>query len=202
MSIRSFVWLAAFSVVVGLAGTASAQRFQPFIDPGYFEPDFQFFAPAEVGDFGDGEPPNTGVYFDYDRTYVNVTRPDGEPSLFSGTYGDFTWGNRWEIGYMTDDHTGWQAVLWHLSGPNEYLNDFQERINRINEDDIPVNDTPDPIIQDRNPRVYNVRQSLQCGIDVLLRIQQNLAAEAVSQRVGSGTAGRLPIHEFSQFPAP
>ncbi len=160
MSIRPFVWLAAIAALLGLAGTASAQQYQPFIDPGYFEPDFQFFAPAEVGDFGDGEPPNTGVYFDYDRTYVNMTRPDGEASFFSGYDGDFTWGNRWEIGYMTDDHTGWQGVLWHLSGPNVYINDYQERINRINDDDIPVNDTPDPIIQDRNPRIYNVRQSI------------------------------------------
>jgi hypothetical protein len=160
MSIRPLIWLAAVLAVVGLANTASAQRFQPFIDPGYFEPDFQFFAPAEVGDFGGGDPPNTGVYFDYDRTYVAMSRPDGEDSLFSGFDGDFTWGNRWELGYMTEEQTGWQGVLWHLSGPNVYVSNIVERINRINEDDLPVNDEPDPIIADRNPRIYDVRQSL------------------------------------------
>ena len=60
MSIRPFVWLAAIVAVVGLAQAASAQHYQPFIDPGYFPSDFQFFAPAEVSEFGDGEPPNTG----------------------------------------------------------------------------------------------------------------------------------------------
>jgi hypothetical protein len=160
MSIRPLIWLAAVLAVVGLAGTASAQRFQPFIDPGYFEPDFQFFAPADVSDFGGHEPPNTGAYFDYDRTYVAMNRPDGEDSLFSGFDSDFTWGNRWELGYMTEEQTGWQGVLWHLSGPNEYVSTVVERINRINEDDLPVNDEPDPIIVDRNPRTYDVRQSL------------------------------------------
>jgi hypothetical protein len=160
MSIRPTIWLAALVAVAGLTGTAHAQRYQPFIDPGYFETDFQFFAPAEVGDFGDGEPPNTGVYLDYDRTYVNVSRPDGESSLFSEFEGDFTWGNRWEIGYMTEEHTGWQAVLWHLSGPNEYVSFFQERLDRINTDDLPVDDAPDPIILDRNPRQFNVRTSI------------------------------------------
>ncbi len=158
MSIRPFVWLAALVAVVGLAPAASAQRYQPFIDPGYFETDFQFFAPAEVGDFGDGEPPNVGVYLDYDRTYVNVTRPDGESSLFSEFEGDFTWGNRWEIGYMTEEHTGWQGVFWHLSGPNEYVSVLQERIDAVNDEDDGTD--PFPIVPDRNPRVFNVRDSL------------------------------------------
>jgi hypothetical protein len=159
MSIRPFVWLAALLAVMGLAGTAKAQKYEPFFDPGYFgQPDFQYFAPAEVGDFGGEEPPNTGIYFDYDRTYVNMTRPEGLASLGSEFDGDFTWGNRWEIGFMTEEHTGWQAVLWHLSGPNEYVDNFQERLTRFNPDDDPAN--PDPIIQDRNPRSYILRDSL------------------------------------------
>jgi Protein of unknown function (DUF1551). len=161
MSIRPFVWLAALLAVMGLVGTAKAQKFEPFIDPGYFgQPDWQFFAPAEVYDFGGEEPPNTGIYVDYDRTYVNVTRPEGTASLGSGFDGDFTWGNRWELGYMTEEHTGWQAVLWHLSGPNEYVNtNFQERLDRFNDDDDDPA-APDPIIQDRNPRRYWLRDSL------------------------------------------
>ena len=101
--IRPFAWLAALALVLGLAAPASAQYYSPFIDVGTFEPDFQFFAPAEVDDFGGPEPPNTGVYFDYDRVYVDMNRPNGEPSLFSDTFGDFTWGNRYEIGYMTEE---------------------------------------------------------------------------------------------------
>ena len=124
--IRPITCLAALLAVTLLADTASAQRYQPFIEPGYFEPDFQFFAPAEAGEFGGGEPPNTGIYASYDRTYVNMTRPDGEASLFSEFDGDFTWGNRFEIGYMTEDDTGWGIVHWHLSGPNEYVANAQD----------------------------------------------------------------------------
>jgi hypothetical protein len=129
--IRSTARLAAFVVVLALAASSRAQgvptapghdsfwKFQPFLDPGYFEPDFQFFAPAEVNDFGGEEKPNYGLYITFDRTYVNVSRPRDEFSFGSGTDGDFTWGNRMEVGYMHGDPHGWQAVLWHVNGPNE-----------------------------------------------------------------------------------
>jgi Putative beta barrel porin-7 (BBP7) len=131
LMIRPMAWLAAVVVLVGWAASASAQgvptspgsgklwQFQPLRDPGYFEPDFQFFAPAEVDDFGGEEKPNTGLYVTFDRTYINVTRPIDQFSFGSGNQGDFTWGNRMEAGYMTEEDKGWQAVLWHVNGPNE-----------------------------------------------------------------------------------
>src|SRR6476646_1460597 len=66
------------------AGTEAFWNFQPFIDPGYFQPDFQWFAPAEVSDYGGGEPPNHGIYVTFDRTYVTVTRPINQFSFGSG----------------------------------------------------------------------------------------------------------------------
>jgi len=129
--IRPIAWLAAIAVILGMAEGAGAQsmltspgedsfwKFQPFRDPGYFEPDFQFFAPAEVNDFGGEEKPNTGLYFSFDRTYVNVSRPRDFFSFGSQAQGDFTWGNRIEVGYMQGDPSGWQAVFWHVNGPNE-----------------------------------------------------------------------------------
>ena len=63
--------------------------------------------------------PTTGLYVAFDRTYVNVTRPIDQFSFGSGNQGDFTWGNRMEVGYMHGDPSGWQAVLWHVNGPNE-----------------------------------------------------------------------------------
>jgi Putative beta barrel porin-7 (BBP7) len=128
---RPILWLAVIVVTTAMAGAASAQglptspgqdtfwKFQPFLDPGYFQPDFQFFAPAEVDDFGGEEKPNTGLYVTFDRTYVNVSRPIDIYSFGSHGQGDFTWGNRMEIGYMKGDPSGWQAVLWHVNGPNE-----------------------------------------------------------------------------------
>jgi hypothetical protein len=52
---RPLTWLAAVLSVLTLVSTASAQKANPFIELDYFEPDFQFFAPAEVSDFGLGE---------------------------------------------------------------------------------------------------------------------------------------------------
>jgi len=117
---QPYAWLALLLAIVGTSAAAHAQHYQPFIDPGYFgNPDFQFFAPPEVSDFSGGEPPNTGIYASYDRTYVNVSRPSDETSFNSEGQGDFTWGNRWEIGYMTEEKSGWQGFLWHVNGPNE-----------------------------------------------------------------------------------
>jgi hypothetical protein len=124
--IRPFAWLAALLAVVGWAAPAAAQHFQPFLDPGYFEPDFQFFAPAEVSEFGCGEPPNTGVYFGYDRVYAHVSRPDGEASFFSEHGMDKGWGNRYEIGYMTEERSGWQLIHWHMGGPNVHFTNAQD----------------------------------------------------------------------------
>ena len=158
--IRPFAWLAAMLAVLGMSSSALAQHYQPFIDPAYFNPDFQFFAPAEVSAYSGGEPPNIGFYVDYDRFFINVTRPEGEPSLFSGFQGDFTWGNRYEIGYMTEEDTGWQLVHWNLSGPSKYATPtFQERLDVFNDDDDPPDD-PDPILQDRNPRWYILYDSV------------------------------------------
>jgi hypothetical protein len=76
----------------------------------------------------------------------------------TGYDGDFTWGNRYDFGYMTEDDHGWYASHTHVAGPGESLQLVQERINRINEDDIPPDS--DPILQDRNPRAYSLFSSI------------------------------------------
>jgi hypothetical protein len=133
----TFVALAAASASAqGLPTAPGSDRFwefQPFIDPGYFEHDFQFFAPPEIDDFGGEEKPNDGFYITWDRTYVNVTRPVNQFSFGSGNQGDFTWGNRMELGYMHGDPKGWQGVLWHVNGPNETFasNEFLQEVQDI-----------------------------------------------------------------------
>jgi hypothetical protein len=86
-----------------------------------------------VDDFGGEEKANTGLYVSFDRTYVNVTRPIDQFSFGSGNQGDFTWGNRLELGYMLGDPSGWQAILWHVNGPNETLTnaDYLQRIQNL-----------------------------------------------------------------------
>lgn len=53
---------------------------------------------------------------------------------FSATYdlGDKTWGNRVDLGYMTDDNNGWLFSYMHIDGPNANQSTWQQRVNRIN----------------------------------------------------------------------
>jgi hypothetical protein len=107
-------WLAAVVTFAGLAGSASAQHFQPFIDPDYFDPDLQFFAPAEVDYFGDPEDPTTGWFFTYDRLNWYVSRAENGSRPWDS---DMTWGNRFDIGYMTENDGGWLFSTTHVNGP-------------------------------------------------------------------------------------
>ncbi len=79
----------------------------------------------------------------------------------TGYDGDFTWGNRYDFGYMTEDDHGWNAVAWHIGGPAESLHVRHERINRINTGDTPA--APDPILVDRNPRSYDLYATLNAA---------------------------------------
>ena len=113
----------------------------PFIDPLAFDPDWQFFAPAEVGEFGGGPDLNTGWFSSYTRLYMWVSRPDDQAAitqfplgnapqtLGSDVGGDFGWGTRYEVGYMTDEDHGWHGSLWRIGGPHVNQVVRMERIN-------------------------------------------------------------------------
>jgi hypothetical protein len=120
LTTRTTSWILAITGTLLLAGSAQAQRFSPFIEPDYFNPDMQFFAPAEIQDFGGPPEPNTGFFFTYDRAYINVTRPESRtPGNFTAPFdGDFTWGNRFDMGFMTDEDRGWSITTWNIGGPN------------------------------------------------------------------------------------
>lgn len=114
---KLFSWLATVVVVVGIAGTARAgdgSHTPLFIEPNYFNPDLQFFAPADLDYFGDPPDPTTGWFFTYDRMYVAVSRPENGPRPWDM---DQTWGNRFDIGYMTEDDGGWLFNVTHIDGP-------------------------------------------------------------------------------------
>jgi hypothetical protein len=154
--------LTAMVVVATLTTPTFAQRFQPFIDPDYFEPDLQFFAPAEAEEYG-GEPQmRVGWYGGYDRMFIYVSRPRGEQSY---TEGDFTWGNRYDIGYMTAENHGWSFSAMHVDGPNASNTTLVERLNRWVEPDDPANPTTVFPAVDRNDgftleRTYNQKESV------------------------------------------
>lgn len=115
---RLKTWLAAFIAALSVSSVACAQQFGPFIEPDSWSPDLQFFAPAEVSEYGNGEPENTGFYFTYDRMYLFVKRPDGAASMDSGHGSDPAWGNRYDMGFMTEDRVGWLVSVMDSAGPN------------------------------------------------------------------------------------
>lgn len=139
----------------------------PFIDPLDFNPDFQWFAPADLGEFGQPPDPNTGWFGAFNRMYYWVPRPETEASY---TDGDFTWGNRVDIGYMTDENHGWWVSGIHVDGPQAFLTLIQPRINRYNPDDTTTDDDVTEVfpVQDRNDIYTGAR-------DIFLRQSLNVA---------------------------
>lgn len=177
MSIKRITsWLLGSFAILVLVPGIRAQEHHPFIDPGYFDSDLQFFAPAsDIDDYG-GPVLRTGWFGSYDRMYLRVSRPDDVDSY---TDMDRTWGNRWDLGYMVDDVNmdhGWLFSYMHVDGPNSLDTVRQERINRVNEDDEGLVVDDDGVIElddvvvppdDRNTigppnraRFYNVADSL------------------------------------------
>jgi hypothetical protein len=152
---------------IAVAPVAKAQLWQPFIEPGYFNHDLQFFAPAADIDTYGGPVLRTGWFGSYSRMYMGVSRPE-YPTGYSMPYPDYytqgrlglvgaeptqgldpCWGNRWDLGYMVDDVNhdhGWLFSWMHISGPNAGKSIHQQRLNRINEDDegAPPPDEDDP----------------------------------------------------------
>jgi hypothetical protein len=105
---------------------------QPFIEPTMFESDLQFFAPADIDRINTEMDASVGWFATYDRSYMYVTRPQAEES---SAQGDFTWGNRFDLGYMTDEQHGWLFSFLHIDGPNNYHLLEVERINVVEPDD-------------------------------------------------------------------
>jgi len=84
-----------------------------------------------------------------------VSRPEVEQSRADG---DFTWGNRYDLGFMTDDRSGWLFSMKHIGGPGVYNTIYQERINRVNVDDTgPTDPTPVQPFIDNNDSQFGTR---------------------------------------------
>ncbi|TVS16424.1 MAG: hypothetical protein EA424_14200 [Planctomycetaceae bacterium] len=161
--------------MLAVAGIAQAQNIQPFIEPGYFEHDLQFFAPASDLDTYGGPILREGWFGSYDRMYLRMSRPD---DVDSKNRVDRGWGNRVDVGYImsgvNQDH-GWLFSHSTFSTAN-WFETYQEKINRVNEDDegraAPDDDDPERVnpVSDRNDygfpdqaRFYKLRDSLNVG---------------------------------------
>ncbi len=149
--------LAALVTAIALTPNASAQLFKPFAFPP-IESDFQFFAPGEIDTYGGGPKYKTGWFATYDRVYMNVQRPNDAYNL-SPKMGDFTWGNRFDLGFVDDDSKGWIGTIWHIDGPNEEDIVVAERINRFLADAAPQAVAVQPL-RDNNLRLTGDRDYL------------------------------------------
>lgn len=122
LSHRKRLW--TLVVVANLVAAASVQAqyetaypaaMQPFTDINLENSDFQWFAPPITEQYGqDTIDPNTGIFFEYHRLFMNVTRGETAPAPYEG---DSTYGNRLDFGYMTEENYGWLFSGWRLDGP-------------------------------------------------------------------------------------
>ncbi len=144
MSLLNLTWRVIAAVTVMVASPAAmGQVHHPFGKPMEFDPDWQFFAPVDVDSIMELSPrnrANEGWFATYDRTYLWVSRPSTEQSSNDG---DFGWGNRFDLGLMTDKRSGWLLSFRNMGGPNVYDRTYQERIDRFNAND--VNDPNAPV---------------------------------------------------------
>ena len=122
----------------------------PFIDPFEFDPDFQLFKPFDPDTYGGPPKPRVGWFFNYDRMYIAMSRPssggtnglagnfiganqlpdavnaplpepiDGNVSQVADTH-DFTYGNRIDVGFMTEEDHGWLLSFVKVNNPNVAL---------------------------------------------------------------------------------
>ncbi len=138
MSLKKW-WLSIVVVTVGWATTVHGQvnipspRFspksvqepsntRPLAEPGIFDYDGQMFAPVEFSNF-DELKPNTGLYASVDRMYTSISRsgardvlPLGVTSQDVPTGSDYMWGNRYELGVMSEAGAGWGLVYERTNG--------------------------------------------------------------------------------------
>ncbi len=174
MSVLNIAWRVIAAVTVMVASPSlmaqgknlpNGPAFHPFAEPLEFDPDWQFFAPVDVDAMLDQSPRKrapTGWFATYDRTHLWVSRPNTETSANTG---DFGWGNRFDVGFMTSERTGWFASFRHIGGPNVYDKIYQERINRVNTADVnSITNPVRPFIDANDPqlgtRAYILADSL------------------------------------------
>ena len=140
-----------FSVCSGTSfGGEPFQHTTPFVDPLEFEPDFQMFKPFDPDYYGGTPKPRIGWFMNYDRMYIAMSRPEtgGTFGLAGQLLGqaindtglpthlpepvennidqiadthDFTYGNRLDIGFMTDENHGWLFSKIKVNNPNVAL---------------------------------------------------------------------------------
>lgn len=176
MSLLNLAWraLAAVTLIVAspkLMGQnlPNGPAYHPFAESLEFDPDWQYFAPVDVDALLEQSPrkrAHTGWFASADRTFLWTSRAETEASKANG---DFGWGNRFDIGFMTDDRSGWLVSFRNTGGPNVYDLIYQERINRVNTDDVndPIGTPVNPFIDSNDEQIGTRAYLLADSLNVL-----------------------------------
>lgn len=99
----------------------SPEATAPFVEPGVFDYDSQMFAPYDLRELNEPSGP-VGFYFTYDRVYTSISKPGAHPTdfpdddAFVPTGNNYIWGNRFELGVMNEDGTGWGMDYTRAAG--------------------------------------------------------------------------------------
>ncbi len=146
-------WLAVCAAFLYLVASAVAQEHQPFAPIDYDE-DFQAFEPYYPSDYGSPSIAREGYFFNYERFVMFISPPDqspigngdvGSPLVATGSgfrtqtnshsngilSSDDAWGNRYELGYVTD-RQGWLVSV--LDGQE------QDQLLQVNNLDVTFQD--------------------------------------------------------------
>ena len=89
----------------------------PVATPGVFNYDAQAFAPFEFTNDKEKEP-NTGFFLTIDKTFTHVSRSDrnGTSRTDVPVGGDWNWGERYQLGFITKEDAGWTASYQRTEG--------------------------------------------------------------------------------------
>ncbi len=100
----------------------------PLVTPGVFDYDAQLFAPVEFTN-SDQLESRSGFYASYDRTYLSVSKSPriDTNTNFIDTGSHFIWGSRYEVGWFTEDESGW-AINYQQSEGNAFANGQNELV--------------------------------------------------------------------------
>ncbi len=127
MSVRKLTATLLTSLVMlgGITTTASALDHDPvMVDPFEFEPDFQWFEPVTNMDLADIKPSkraSIGWFTTYDRLKLYGSRPNTTDVQDIDSKLDSGLGHRYELGYMTEEDTGW-LFNWTTQGVHKNEN--------------------------------------------------------------------------------
>lgn len=95
----------------------------PLATPGVFDYDAQVFAPLEfVND--DQLKPRIGFYFEYDRTYLSLSKAPRLSNAGSNLVdlgSNWVWGSRYHVGWFSENETGW-ALVYQQGRGNAFQN--------------------------------------------------------------------------------